>query len=142
MDQAVAQEIRDEWLTEGLPRILRDEPDRTDLMIPLHRAASADLNMDIDHNMVKAAVIEVYGVAYAELFSRERSDSAAIEARQMCAYIMCRFCGITRSAAGRAMQRDHSTIRNNLLAIEARAREPVMARRIQRVLKVLGIIEG
>lgn len=142
MDNQTYQDIREEFRS-ALPGLILGLPDRTDFMIPLHRGIDwRDEDRAPGPAEIKAAVLEIYGVTTAELYANTRHDPVAVEARQMCAYIMVIKCNLTRSAVAKSMRRDRSTILHSIRSIEGKLDQPEIVRRIQRVLRMLGMMEG
>ena len=141
MDRETFDEIKAEF-NEALPNLIAGLPDRTDMMIPLCRAVDWDYERFPDPPTVKSAVMEVYGIRLAELYSRGRRDEVAQQARWMASYVMSEHCGLSLTETGRQMRRDHSSIIYACRRMhEMVKKDPTIARRHQRILRMLGFFE-
>lgn len=140
-DQAVFEELRAEF-NQALPSLARGEPDRTDLMTgrglnpewfadqPPHAAA------------IRAAILEVYGIAACELYARTR-EQVAVEARQMAAYVM-RYSGrMAETKISAALKRDRSSIRHGYEKVShlIGKKDEETVRNHRRVLRALNMRE-
>ncbi len=140
-DQAVFEELRAEF-NEALPSLARGEPDRTDLMTG--QGLNIDWGLPVNRptaSVVRAAILEVYGISPAEYYSQSR-EPVALEARRMAAYVLCTVCKLSSAKAGQALRRDHTTVLhscNKIAHMRQRSRE--VEAHFKRVLKIMNVPE-
>lgn len=146
-DQEVFEEIRADF-REALPALTLEvgHYDPKEHLQPLWRVDNSTwrqgggLSRGSKDRAILSAVMAVYGVSRAEMYSRVREE-VALEARHMAYYVMHRHGSQSVAQIGRFMDRDHSTISHTVDKMTMELQRYEIAQRYKRICRELGVME-